>query len=244
MDKQLVYDLPTRLFHWLFAFLFTAAFIIAKTIDDDSSYYPLHMLMGLSLGFITLLRIIWGFIGSKHAKFSDFALKPIELVHYLKSAFLPHKVKHSGHNPASSWAAILMMICTLGLVTTGILMTSTNLKEAVEDAHELFANIFALTVFLHIAGIALHTVTQKDLIGLSMVDGKKSNIPSNQAISNTQPLIALVFLILVLSFGFSLYKNYDLKSKSLKIAGFHMQLGEDSEKESQEREPGESEDED
>jgi cytochrome b len=62
MGRQLVYDLPTRLFHWVFAGLFLIGFIIAKTIDDDSSWFDYHSLAGLSLGFLVVLRIIWYYL--------------------------------------------------------------------------------------------------------------------------------------------------------------------------------------
>ncbi|NJL24690.1 MAG: hypothetical protein HC902_05655 [Calothrix sp. SM1_5_4] len=60
MDKAKVYDLPTRLFHWLFAGLFIAAFAIAKLADHESAWFPHHMLLGLILFVATMLRIIWG----------------------------------------------------------------------------------------------------------------------------------------------------------------------------------------
>lgn len=57
MRNQLVYDLPLRLFHWTFSGLFITAFLIAKTIDDDSVVFSCHMLAGLLLGFAVILRI-------------------------------------------------------------------------------------------------------------------------------------------------------------------------------------------
>jgi cytochrome b561 len=59
MDKAKVYDLPTRLFHWLFAGLFIAAFAIAKLIDDESPWFSQHMLLGMTLFVTTLLRVVW-----------------------------------------------------------------------------------------------------------------------------------------------------------------------------------------
>ena len=64
MDKVRVYDLPTRLFHLLFAGLFVAAFAIAKLAGDESPWFSQHMLLGLILFFITLLRVVWGVLGS------------------------------------------------------------------------------------------------------------------------------------------------------------------------------------
>lgn len=80
MRNQLIYDLPMRIFHWLFAGLFIAAFLIAKNVDDESPVFSYHMLVGLLLGFTVLMRILWGFVGTKHSKFTSFALHPKDLV--------------------------------------------------------------------------------------------------------------------------------------------------------------------
>ena len=105
MRQHLVYDLPTRIFHWLFAGLFLTAFVIAKTIDDESAIYSWHMLAGLTLSFVVVLRILWGFFGTQHARFSGFALNPMDLLSYFKGILTGEKRRWAGHNPASSWAA-------------------------------------------------------------------------------------------------------------------------------------------
>ena len=76
MRKQLIYDLPTRIFHWGFAGLFVFVIFIAKTVDDENPVFSYHMLAGLMLGGLVTLRIIWGFFGTKYARFSSFALHP------------------------------------------------------------------------------------------------------------------------------------------------------------------------
>ena len=85
MNKKNAFDLPTRVFHWVFAILFVAAFTIANTIDDDSKWYTLHSLSGIMMVFLIFLRGIWGFVGSKYARFSSFKLNPSDLIKYLKS---------------------------------------------------------------------------------------------------------------------------------------------------------------
>ena len=71
MNKRLVYDLPMRVFHGIFAALFIVAFLIAKTVDDESAAFSYHMLAGFLLVFTVSLRIIWGFVGSKYSRFSS-----------------------------------------------------------------------------------------------------------------------------------------------------------------------------
>jgi len=123
MNKKKIYDIPTRLFHWLFAGLFISAFLIAKNIDDDSPIYAYHMLIGMTMTVTVLLRIVWGIIGSRWAKFSSFALQHYALLGYTKDIFISKTKRYIGHNPASSWAALIMMALTFGLAGTGYMMT-------------------------------------------------------------------------------------------------------------------------
>jgi cytochrome b len=237
MRHHLVYDLPTRIFHWLFSGLFLTAFVIAKTIDDDSPIYSWHMLAGLTLSFVVILRILWGFLGTQHAKFSGFALNPMDLLAYFKGILKGEKRRWAGHNPASSWAAIAMMVMALGLGITGYLMTSGSNKEDFEDIHELLANGFIIVVIMHVAGIILHTMRFKEMISLSMVDGKKADIVQDQTISSSKNGIGIVLIALVVAFGLNLFKNYNAQTQSLNLFGTTLQLGEN---EGSENESGEA----
>lgn len=226
MKRQLVYDLPTRLFHWLFAGLFLTAFIIAKTIDDDSSWFSFHSLAGLTLGFLVILRIVWGIFGTQHARFSNFALNPKDLLAYFKGILSGEKKRWAGHNPASSWAAITMMLLALGLAVTGYLMTSGPNKETFEDVHELFANGFIIVVVLHVAGIVLHTIRYQEMIGTSMIDGKKIDIAADQTIPSSRTGFGILLIGLIVAFGIHLFKNFDTQKQSLDFFGTTLQLGE------------------
>lgn len=241
MNKTLVYDVPTRVFHWLFAFLFISAFFIAKTFDDDSAQYPFHMLMGMTMSFMVLLRIVWGIFGSKYALLSSFKLSPVEVIKYFKGILTGQSLKYLGHNPASSWAALLMMGLTLGLGLTGYLMVNGTNKEFFEEIHELFANAFVVIVIAHVAGIVLHTLRHKEMIGLSMVSGKKDSIPGEEGIASHHSLAGLVMIILVGLFIFNLKSNYDPQKQSLNFFGTNLQLGENEENEGQEMQGAEGE---
>lgn len=225
MRSTLVYDLPTRLFHWLFAGLFLVAFVIAKTSDDESVVFAYHMLAGLMLGGLVLWRIVWGILGSRHAKFSGFSLNPIELKDYLLGIVSGSKKRWTGHNPASSWAAITMFVLALGLAVTGYLMTTGN-KEAFEDIHEFMANAFIVVVGLHIAGVVFHSVRHQDGIALSMVDGKKDTSDGSAPIPSSRPFAGVLLIALLLAAGLYLYKHFDSQSRTLVIFGQTLQLGE------------------
>lgn len=235
MRTHLIYDLPTRLFHWLFAGLFLTSFVIGKTVDDESLVFSYHMLSGILLGSLVLWRILWGVWGSQHARFTGFNLHPIQLKEYLVGIIWGSKKRWSGHNPASSWAAITMFSLALGLTLTGYLM-STGYKESLEDIHELLANSFILIVILHILGILLHSFRHQDSIALSMMDGKKACEKSEASLPSAHYLAAAILIGLFISLSLYLFNNFDSQQRTLNLMGQSLQLGEneiDNESDSQ-----------
>ncbi|MEQ1664124.1 MAG: cytochrome b/b6 domain-containing protein [Bdellovibrionales bacterium] len=226
MNKTQVYDLPTRLFHWFFAATFLGAFFIAKTMDDDSALYPYHMMLGLIMVLVVLLRVYWGLFGSRYAKFSSFNLSPTSLISYFKDLFTSKTAKSLGHNAASSWSALAMMIFAIGLGVTGIMMAQDIQKDFFEDIHELLGNAFIIVVIAHVAGVVLHMIQHRDELGLSMIHGKKVSVAGGAGIEKSYAGTALVFLALVGAFVFYLNKNYDPTNRTLNLFGTTLQLGE------------------
>lgn len=225
MKKILAYDLPTRLFHWVFAGLFVGAYFIGQTFDDDSAVYPYHMIMGLILAFAVILRVLWGLVGSRYARFSSFSLNPADLIKYFKDVATSVTHRQAGHNPASSWAAIAMMILGLGCAVTGYLMSQGDTKSY-EEAHELFANGFLAVAIAHVLGVIVHTIRHRDPIGLSMIHGQKSIDHEEPAIASSYPWVGAIFFVAVVGFGTHLLRNYDSNTQVLKVFGKTLQLGE------------------
>lgn len=225
MRNQLVYDLPLRIFHWLFSALFVLSFLIAKTVDDESPAFSYHMLAGILLGFIVCLRMAWGFWGTKHSRFASFALHPSALIKYFAGMFSGNQARWAGHNPASSWAAITMFGLAIALAITGLFMANGQ-KEEFEDLHELFANAFLVVALLHIAGLILHALRHQDRIALSMIDGAKSGVQPEAAIGSPRSGIGILFLALTLTFASYLLSNFDSRQGTLNFFGTTLQLSE------------------
>lgn len=222
--KTRIYDLPTRLFHWFFAGSFLTAFTIANLVDDESAVFALHMLVGLIIGFTVILRIVWSFLGSRHARFSDFSLQPKQLLAYLKAVATGQKVIWAGHNPASSWAAIVMMGLASGLTLTGILMASDIRAEFLEDVHEFMADAFIFVVIAHITGVVLHSMQYRDQLAKSMVTGFKTGLADSTSAVPAYKLAGVIFLLLTLSFGSYLWQNYQQTNGTLSLFGIQLQL--------------------
>lgn len=225
MRNHLVYDLPTRLFHWTFAGLFVTAYVIGSTAEH-SPLYSWHMLAGLTMVLAVVLRVLWGVFGTRHARFASFPLRPAALVGYFKGLFTGGQRPVAGHNPASSWVAIVLMGLALGLGVTGYLMTSSGNAEAYEEFHELLANTFLAIVVLHIGGVVLHSLRHRDGFALSMVDGHKQQVEPAETISGTRPVAGLLFIAILAAFAVHLVRNYDAGTQSLNLFGTTLQLGE------------------
>lgn len=232
MKKILIYDIPTRLFHWLFAFSFVAAFVIVKTVDDESIVYSYHMLLGLFLAGLVILRLFWGLFGGPYARFSSFALNPSDMIKYAKDLLISKTKRYLGHNPASSWAAIFMFVCAIGLAITGTLMVRGGDKVILEEIHEILANSFLVLSIAHVLGLIFHTMRHKELIGLSMLNGRKEVCEEELASLNSHPtvessqhsLAGVFFLVLALTWGASLWKSFDQNTGILNLGGFSLQL--------------------
>lgn len=226
MRQVLVYDLPTRLFHWLFAGFFITAFAIANLVDDDSARFSLHMLAGLGMVFVVVLRLVWSLVGTSHARLSDLVLNPVQLVAYFKGMFSAGSRRWIGHNPASSWAALAMVGLALGLGTTGYLMATGVESDLLEEAHELMANAFLVVVLLHIGGVVAHVLRYRDHLQTSMVSGRKPALASDQAAVRAVPVAGAAFVVLTSLFMGYLLQHYDAQARTLDLFGTTLQLGE------------------
>jgi hypothetical protein len=147
--------------------------------------------------------------------------------------------RHLAHNPASAWAALVMMGLALGLGTSGYLM-STGYKETLEEVHELLANAFIFVAIAHVAGVALHQLRHRDGIALSMFHGRKKSDAPNAGISSDHPFAAIILVGMMGVFAFQIYRNYDAAQSTTKLFGATIQLGENEAGE----EGGESEEQD
>jgi cytochrome b len=243
-NKTTVYDWPTRIFHWLFALLFVVAYVIAETVSDESSLFSLHIMAGLTIGFILILRIIWGFVGTTYARFSSFKLNPVELLQYLKDAVITKTKNYLGHNPASSYAAVIMFICAAGLAITGVIMTGGSESDFYEETHELLANIFLITVVAHVGGIIFHHLKHRDSLWSSMFDGKKQPLPEKTGITNSKRFAGMLFLILTLMWSGYLYSKYDSTNQTIDLFGQELVLGEEEHESAYEGEAHEDENDD
>ena len=208
------WDLPTRLFHWTLAGLFVGAFAVAHLADEHTPAFAIHMLLGIILLAALAFRLAWGFVGSRHARFSDFLYSPAALLGYLRDAFARRDRPTAGHNPGSSWAIYGMLLLPLALVTTGILAQPK--QELFEDLHGALGWIMVAAVAAHLAGLAFHTWRHREPIALAMITGRRNGDPAD-AIGSSHPVAALVFLVVVGGWATLVLRGHDPVAKVVKI---------------------------
>lgn len=221
----LIWDLPTRLFHWLFAAGFGVAAILALVLGDDSPLFPYHAIIGLTIALMVLLRVVWGIIGTRYARFRSFVFGPGAVIEYMTGTLVGGGKRHIGHNPGSAVAIFSLLALVLALAVTGFMMGQGN--EAVKEIHEILAWATVGVVVVHVLGVAFHTVRHRENITASMIHGKKNAEPSD-AITSARPIVAIVFLVITGAWTAGLVRNYNpsTQTTTLPLFGTPLQVGE------------------
>lgn len=208
MTRVLIWDLPVRLFHWMLTLLILGALAISLLVDDSSPWYPYHSVLALIAAPLIVLRVMWGFVGTRHARFWSFLFSPKAVVKYFVDALRWRETRHAGHNPGAAYFVILLMVLPLLLVLSGYQLGQGN--KQVKEFHEILAYVLLGVIGVHILGVILHTLRHKELIAVSMIDGKKQAEPA-QAIASSRPIVGLVFLLIALGWGVGVYRGYDTR---------------------------------
>ena len=195
MEKTriLVWDLPTRVFHWLLALSFAGAFLTA----DSERVRDIHVALGY--GFLGLLafRVVWGMLGSRYARFPSFAFGPRAVQSYLRSMLTRHPTHFVGHNPAGSWVIYAIIVLGIAIGASGHAVYNDLGGRWIESLHEGTGNAMLALVFFHIAGVMVSSLVHRENLAAAMVTGYKMGNPS-QAIGRARWVTAVALASAVL----------------------------------------------
>jgi len=224
MARISIWDYPVRLFHWALTACFFSALALAQFAPEHSQGFDVHMLLGLVLIPLVLLRILWGFVGTKHARFSSFQLSPKAVFDYLAGILTMKGKRDVGHNPATSWATFVMLGLILAIVVSGLLMGN---GEVFEEGHGLLAYVCLAIVGVHVVGVFIHIFRHKENIILSMFTGSKEGV-EDEAIGSSRPFAAIAFLLLMGVCTTAIVRGYDRQARhvDIPVLGQSIQLGE------------------
>jgi cytochrome b len=163
-----VWDPLVRLFHWGLVISFSIAWL-----GEGSK--GLHRAAGYVVLALVAVRLIWGFVGSRHARFRDFVPRPQDLLAYLKSLPGGHPRRYLGHNPAGGAMIVLLLAMLILTGGSGWLMTTDTFWGLVwlEDLHKVAANLIVVLVFAHLAGVVFSSLAHRENLVLAMFTGRK-----------------------------------------------------------------------
>lgn len=196
----LVWDAPTRLFHWLLVICFAGAWLSS----ESERLQMIHYAFGYSAAALVLFRLVWGLVGTKYARFTQFIRGPKEIIGHLGAAFRGHQHESPGHNPAGGIVMLGLMMIILLIALTGYLSVKEFLGDFMSEAHEIIASLALALVVIHIAAAVIMSLLQKESLIKAMVTGKKQGLP-DQAIRFPQYFIGL---LLILGWGYCFYMVY------------------------------------
>ena len=179
-----VWDPLVRFFHWALV----SAFIIAYITEED--FLTIHSWAGYLILSLLCIRFVWGFIGTRYARFSDFAYKPVSIIQFLKDTLRLSAKRYLGHNPAGGAMVFLLMLSLLITTTSGVVLLGAEEQagpvahwfaqpesmwaDVLEEVHEFFANFTLFLVFVHIAGVLVESLIHKENLVSAMITGFKA----------------------------------------------------------------------
>ena len=190
MNRILVWDLPTRAFHWLLAASFLGAFVTA----ESERYRDIHVVLGYTVLGLVAFRFLWGVVGTRYARFSAFPIAPQQVVRYLKSLFTRSPQHHIGHNPAGSLAIYAILVLTVLAGLTGYAAYNEIGGKWLAELHEGAASAMLGLVLIHIGAVFVSSLIHRENLVAAMLNGYKNGRPSEGIKSKHRFVAAAVLL--------------------------------------------------
>lgn len=199
-----IWDVPVRLFHWLFVAAFASAWL---TLGDR--YLYLHVFAGYVFAGLWMFRLLWGFAGGGHARFHRFLYGPGAAFGYMRALAAGRASRYAGHNPAGSWAVFGMLALAATLALTGLVTLGGQEQEgplagtlgfstgaAARQVHELVAWLLLVLAGLHVAGVAVGSLVHRENLVGSMLTGRKE-APGEPTVPPRRAVAGVLFVALM-----------------------------------------------
>ena len=186
-DEIKVWDPLVRVFHWTLA----SGFAIAYLSEDD--LLGLHVWAGYTVLGLVAVRLLWGLIGTRYARFTDFVYRPATVLAYLQDIAAFRAKRYLGHNPAGGYMVLALLVMLpltglSGLATYGVKEFAGPLLpwvggldpwwgEVFEGLHEALANTTLALVVVHVAGVLLANFQHRENLVRAMFTGRKPANP-------------------------------------------------------------------
>ncbi|MBO9651213.1 MAG: cytochrome b/b6 domain-containing protein [Variovorax sp.] len=168
-DMVRVWDPAQRLLHW--GLVISVA--LAWWAGEDR--LALHVRVGYVALAIVAVRTVWGLLGSRHARFSDFVSGPREVLGYARRIARGQEERHLGHNPLGGWMVVALLVCVAVICVSGFLYTTDAFwgVEWVEETHRVSAWTLVGLIAAHVAGVVFTSIRHRENLVAAMFSGRK-----------------------------------------------------------------------
>ena len=170
-DSVRVWDPIVRLFHWCLVSCMVASWLSAERFSD------LHQVLGYAIASLLGVRVVWGFFGTRYARFSQFVRNPRRVWTYLGDVRVGREARYLGHNPAGGAMVVALLLVIAGTAATGWWQTTDAGwgVEWVQNLHHGLANLILVMVALHLGGVFLASYRHRENLVKAMVTGFKNS---------------------------------------------------------------------
>ena len=202
MQKIVVWDVPTRLFHWLTVILVAAVYATWRL-----NWMDWHTYAGCALLALVVFRLLWGFFGSETAQFAHFLAAPRRAAGHLAQLLRREPDRQVGHNPAGGWMVVVLLALLLAEALTGIYInndiadvgpfteiTPAPVANLITTLHDVLWQALLVAVTLHVLAIGLYWAAKRQNLLLPMITGCKVLPAVVRPPAHAGALRALLFL--------------------------------------------------
>ncbi len=178
-----VWDLPTRLFHWLLVVLVAVSFATGAIGGNAMRY---HEWSGFGILNLLVFRIIWGFVGSRASRFNDFVKGPAVVWRYATALFRGDRERYMGHNPMGGWSVLALLLALVIQVATGLfanddiitegplyLWVSKPVSDWLTHVHRLNRFLIVLLIVTHVSAVLFYLWGKRENLIKPMITGTK-----------------------------------------------------------------------
>lgn len=180
---RLVWDLPLRITHWLLVLAVLGSYVSYKL---GLAYFKVHVWCGYTVLVLAAFRILWGVLGTRHARFASFVRGPATTLRHAKDLARGRARRHAGHNPLGAWMVLALLGGLLAQALTGLFandeIASTGplyatignaLSLKLTSVHRLLFDGIAAAIGLHVAAVLAYQLLKKDKLIRAMFTGRK-----------------------------------------------------------------------
>jgi cytochrome b len=209
VEQHTVWDLPVRVFHWTLVAAIIGAFVTNRL---GVSYFKYHVWCGYTVIVLVVFRVVWGFVGTRHAQFWNFVCGPAATLRYAIGLLRGHELRYAGHNPLGAWMVLALLFAlglqaSLGLFSNDEIFNvgplygyvSKDLSLQLTSLHRYLFYWILGAIAIHVLAVMAHHVFEKANLLHAMITGRKPHhaVAETDGIASSRTWLAVLLIVVL-----------------------------------------------